>query len=252
MFAMTHRSDLIVHALELRSRGLTPTEVARRIDIPRATVRDWFAGRVPAVALRSAESCSRCEGPVHGFGSLPAEYVYVLGLYLGDGCISPHPRGVFKLRIFLDLAHPGIIAECERAMLAVLLPEHRTGVASKKGCVELYSYWKSWPCLLPQHGPGKKHERPIELTDWQEALVDRHPEQLLRGLIHSDGCRFINTGTNWINPRYSFSNRSDDIRRLFCDACDRLGLRHTTCPHTVYVSRKADVAILDRFIGPKT
>jgi hypothetical protein len=60
------------------------------------------------------------------------------------------------------------------------------------------------------------------------------------------------TGTNWRNPRYSFSNRSADIRGIFCDACARLGLRWTTCPHTVYVSRKSDVARLDEFIGPKT
>ena len=89
------------------------------------------------------------------------------------------------------------------------------------------------------------------LAEWQVGLVDRHPQQLLRGLIHSDGCRFINTGTNWRNPRYSFSNRSDDIRRIFGDACERLGVRYTECPHKVYVSRKADVARLDEFIGAK-
>jgi hypothetical protein len=137
-------------------------------------------------------------------------------------------------------------------MRAVLPSGHATGIANKKGCVEVYAYWKAGPCLLPQHGPGRKHNRPIVLAPWQVALVDRHAEQLLRGLIHSDGCRFINTGTNWRHPRYSFSNRSADIRGIFCDACARLGLRWTTCPHTVYVSRKSDVARLDEFIGPKT
>ena len=81
--------------------------------------------------------------------------------------------------------------------------------------------------------------------------MDRHPDALLRGLIHSDGCRFINTGTNWRHPRYAFSNTSDDIRAIFCAACDRLGLRWTRAPRTVYVSRKDDVAVLDTFIGPK-
>jgi hypothetical protein len=55
----------------------------------------------------------------------------------------------------------------------------------------------------------------------------RHPEALLRGLIHSDGCRFTNTGTNWRHPRYSFSNLSGDIRRLFCEGCDLLGIHST-------------------------
>src|SRR5207302_2612939 len=76
-----------------------------------------------------------------------------------------------------------------------------------QNCVEVSSYWKCWPCLFPQHGPGKKHTRRIELVDWQQGLAGRLPDQLLRGLIHSDGCRFQNTGRNWSWPRYTFSNR---------------------------------------------
>jgi hypothetical protein len=90
------------------------------------------------------------------------------------------------------------------------------------------------------------------LTAWQQALVLRTPELLLRGLIHSDGCRFENTGRGgWRNARYSFSNYSDDIRGIFCQACDMLGLRWTSAPRTIYVSRKADVARMDEFVGPK-
>lgn len=119
--------------------------------------------------------------------------------------------------------------------------------------VELGSYSKSWPCLFPQHGPGKKHERTIELVDWQLTLVRRWPGLLLRGLIHSDGCRFINTGRGgWRWPRYVFSNVSEDILAIFCFGCELLGLHYTVAPRTVYVSRKADVAILDSHIGPKT
>jgi hypothetical protein len=107
------------------------------------------------------------------------------------------------------------------------------------------------PCLFPQHGPGRKHERRIALAGWQRTLVAKHPEQLLRGLIHSDGCRFVNTGRKWRHPRYSFSNRSEDILRIFRETCDLVGVRWTTAPHTVYVSRVRDVALLDEFIGPK-
>jgi hypothetical protein len=122
-----------------------------------------------------------------------------------------------------------------------------------KNYVEVHAYSKSWPCLFPQHGPGKKHERKIELTGWQQEIVDLAPGLLLRGLIQSDGCRFINTGRGgWRAPRYSFSNLSIDIKRIFCEACDRIGLHWTTAPpRSVYVSRKADVAKLDQFVGPK-
>ena len=61
----------------------------------------------------------------------------------------------------------------------------------------------------------------------------------------------MNTGRNWRHARYSFSNNSTDIRRIFTDACDALGVHWTTAPSTVYVSRKHDVARLDEFIGPK-
>jgi hypothetical protein len=55
--------------------------------------------------------------------------------------------------------------------------------------------WKHWPCLFPQHGPGRKHERPILLEDWQREIVERHPGDFLRGLFHSDGCRTRNWAT---------------------------------------------------------
>jgi hypothetical protein len=45
---------------------------------------------------------------VHDLSTLPAAYVYLLGMYLGDGCLSSHPRDVYKLRISLDARYPGI------------------------------------------------------------------------------------------------------------------------------------------------
>jgi hypothetical protein len=91
------------------------------------------------------------------------------------------------------------------------------------------------------------------LTTWQRQLADRWPDQLLRGLVESDGYRFTNTGRhNWACPRYGFTQVSDDIRAIFCDACDRLDLHWTKSgSRTIYISRKADVARLDEFIGPK-
>jgi hypothetical protein len=200
-----------------------------------------------------------CGGSAHQFDALPPSYVYLLGVYLGDGCISTHPRGVYRLRLHLDLRYPAIVDACEQA-IRDLAPRNRVNRLGRRSnfvdrpqvtYIELSAYSKSWVCLFPQHGPGKKHERRIALEPWQQSLVDKRPELLLRGLIHSDGCRFINTGRQWRHPRYAFTNLSDDIRGIFCDACDVLGVAWTTAPRTVYVSRKADVAVLDRFIGPK-
>jgi Homeodomain-like domain len=250
MFAMTRPIELVDESIRLAAEGLSTSEVARRVGVPRSTVRDWLAGRRPAAWHLGGAACYECRA-AHDFDGLPASYVYLLGMYLGDGCLSAHPRGVYKLRISLDARYPGIAAECARAIREVM-PNNRIGRVGYGTWNEVFSYSKSWPCLFPQHGPGRKHEREIALTDWQSRLVARWPALLLRGLIHSDGCRFQNTGRGWSHPRYSFANHSEDIKKIFCDACDLMGLHWTLAGEkTVYVSKKADVAILDRFVGPK-
>lgn len=98
----------------LAQEGRTATEVARLIGVPRSTVRDWLRGAIPRSARGSTDGeCEQCGGAGHDFAALPREYMYLLGLYLGDGCISAHPRGVYRLRIFRDAAYPGIIRACE-------------------------------------------------------------------------------------------------------------------------------------------
>jgi hypothetical protein len=249
---MTHPIGIVTRSLELAAEGNNATEVARLLDVPRATVRDWMHGRIPRrTRVRALGGCEVC-GDLHDFGALRHEYAYLLGMYLGDGCLSAHRRDVFKLRISLDARYPEIVDECRHAIRAVM-PRSRVNRVDRRTWFELYSYSKGWPCLFPQHGPGKKHERPIVLNSWQCALVAERPDLLLRGLLHSDGCRFQNTGRGgWSHPRYAFSNASSGIRTLFCAACALLGLRWTTSgARTIYVSRKDDVALLDLFVGPK-
>lgn len=250
-----HPPELVGEARRLAAAGLSPQEIAEEIRVPRRTVSDWLTGAARASANR-VRCCRQCGSPLHRFEQLPTAYAYLLGMYLGDGCISVHPRGVFRLRVTLDLRYPGIVEECEGAVRQVIgghvgrvLRAGPDGTTNTHADVSSYS--KSWPCLLPQHGPGKKHRRRIELAAWQRALTHRDPRLLLRGLIHSDGCRAINTGTNWRHPRYSFYNHSDEILRIFIDGCEQLGIHYTRAPRVVYVSRKADVALLDTFIGPK-
>ncbi|HET8979099.1 MAG TPA: hypothetical protein VFN87_13140 [Solirubrobacteraceae bacterium] len=222
--------------------------IAKALGLPLGTVKDWVRGNVPHSA--DAGICSRCHGR-HDFGTLTEEYVYLLGLYLGDGCLSEHAREVYKLRITLDAAYPGIIAS---AVGAVRVVAGKASVYHRSDhCVEVASYWRQWPCYFPQHAPGPKHARPITLTAWQDELARKWPGELLRGLIQTDGCRTLNTGSGgWSAPRYAFKNHSDDIHRIFRGACNRLGVNYTVAPHTTYVSRKGDVTRLDEFIGPKT
>jgi hypothetical protein len=122
------------------------------------------------------------------------------------------------------------------------------------GCLEVCAYSKHWPCLFPQHGLGMKHQRRIMLEPWQEQIAfDEHPEMLLRGLIHSDGCRVLNRVNGTAYPRYEFSNRSDDIREIFTEAPRRLGIAcRPNNRYNLSVARRASVARMDAFVGPKT
>ena len=235
----------------LHDAGVATAEIARRTGIPRSTMRYWL-DKGPAYAERASRPYSRCSPCGHLEDIPPGPYAYLLGLYLGDGCLFEGPRGVYRLRITLDKKYPGIIAEC-RAAAAFVLP-NKVGLIDRGGWVEVWSYSKHWICLFPQHGPGPKHKRQIVLTDWQRdiALV-RYPYLLLRGLIQSDGWR----GTNRIAgryeyPRYLFSNRSPEIRDLFRTACARMGIDcRPNSEWQVAVSRRHDVARMDLIVGEK-
>jgi hypothetical protein len=191
-------------------------------------------------------------GIVHVFDDLPMKaYCYLLGLYLGDGCISRMNR-VWKLRISLDKRYPGIIDGCRSAINAVMPGQDASIDWQPQGCAVVGLYSKHWPCLFPQHGPGKKHLRPITLEPWQQQLVDQAPEDFIRGLIHSDGCRVIANDRGVKSIRYHFTNHSEDILGLFTGTLDRLDIPWTrSTKYVVSIYRKAATARLDEFIGPK-
>lgn len=245
--------------LRLATQGVASSEITRRTGVPRGTVIRWREGRVPRRGRRRGRGgCPRCSGyrfPIPQVTEF--QYSYLLGLYLGDGHIATYPRGVNVLRISLDRRYPQIVQECSAAM-AVVAPESRVHVFRRRAeAVDIPGVcWGHWPCVFPQHGPGRKHARTIELEPWQREILDRYPWRLLRGLIQSDGCRSINTikhpKKTYRYPRYNFSNRSLDIQRLFCEYCDKVGVEWRQMNRwSISVARRESVALMDRAIGPK-
>ncbi|MGW0814800.1 transcriptional regulator [Streptomyces viridiviolaceus] len=241
-------------ALALVAQGRSLNSVSRETGISRSAIRSWQERLAPLPRIAPQDP-----GP-------PADdqaYAYLLGLYLGDGCISAHPRTGYYLRIACADAWPGLLQECRDAIAKV-----RPGIgvydAQKQGCVAVTSYSQHWPTLFPQHGPGKKHNRRIVLAPWQQEITDAHPWQFIRGLIHSDGCRITNWTTKIVGgerkryeyPRYFFTNVSADIRDLYTATLDRLGIEWTHCarngnPFSISVARKSSVALMDAHVGPK-
>ena len=186
-------------------------------------------------------------------------YAYLLGSYPGDGYLS----AAGQLVVVCDAAWPGIIRDVHESMLVT---SRRTyaGICrhSVEQTVRVTCHWQGWFEALPQHGAGRKHQRPIVLERWQQDIVDEWPWLFLRGLLHSDGCRTVNrfktklpSGrvAEYEYPRWFFSNLSADIRGLFCATCEQLGLRWTQSNHrNISISHRHSVALLDEHVGPKT
>jgi len=169
-------------------------------------------------------------------------------MYLGDGYISRTPR-TYRLEVSLHKRQGPVIERVARAISA-LRPGHPVGLRRRETVTIVNAYANSWPVLFPQHGAGRKHQRPIVLEPWQQAIVEQHPVEFLQGCVESDGCRHrcIVAGRNY--PAYAFTNHSPDILRLFVWACGLLGLRPRRANRvTVSLARRADVATLDRLFG---
>jgi hypothetical protein len=188
-------------------------------------------------------------------------YCYLLGVYLGDGTVCIQ-NGKW-VQVVNDRRYPRISREIRDAMEATF--PGRSSRSSPSSCGESDVLAISHPAVpraFPQHGPGRKHLRPIVLAAWQLELTHARPAALIRGLIHSDGCRVVNRfKTNlpsgrlaeYSYVRYFFSNLSEDIQQIFRDHCELLGIRVTQSNHrNLSVSHRDSVAILEEIVGPKT
>ncbi|CPW92803.1 Uncharacterised protein [Mycobacteroides abscessus subsp. bolletii] len=179
----------------------------------------------------------------------PEEYSYLLGLYLGDGDITLVNK-TLRLRISQDRRYPQLADLCAQAMSTVL-PSNRPGISFRGGTCIISVYSTHLACMFPQHGAGRKHTRPIKLEHWQRELVEKRPWGLLAGLLHSDGCRDLNVVNANEYPRWSFSNRSADIRNIFFDTAVSVGLRPTRSKWVVQISKRMDVRAVDAHVAAK-
>jgi hypothetical protein len=241
--------------IELLGTGLSDYKIAARTGVKRATVRNWrLAAHPPQTVLRDELAAA------WSIQDVPS-YCYLLGAYLGDGTV--HARKGLSLTIVNDRRYPGVSGEILGAMAKTFPGRSPRVHPSSTGDSDILCI--SHPAIVrafPQHGVGRKHLRPIALADWQLELTHAHPASLLRGLIHSDGCRVINRFQTKLSSgrvaeysyvRYFFSNLSPDIRRIFLDHCELLAIRVTQSNHrNLTVSHRRSVAILEQIVGPKT
>ncbi len=237
--------------LELLGEGWTLSAVSRELGVQRSTIRAW---RDQPLRARLGD-CPRCDGAHLD----RAAYAALLGFYLGDGCVAQQRR-CYSFRVSCDARLPDIVEDVSR-LVTVMRPHSRAFRVQAPGAVIVHANWKHWPCLFPQHGPGRKHERAIALEPWQAEIVEAHPWEFLRGLFHSDGSRTANWATRVVAgrrkrydyPRWEFVNTSTDILGLCAWALDLVEVAHRRPRATaIAVSRRDDVRRLDRHIGAKS
>jgi hypothetical protein len=251
--------DVVASALAASDAGVPDAENAARHGVAVKTIRRWrrlYQRRgLPRGQAHTSARCPRCsDAPLDG-----TAYAELLGWYLGDGHISAGRRGVWNLHIYDDESYAELNAHILELMRCVK-PGGRPHIRRTRGCVVSTVSWKHWPCLFPQHGPGRKHERPIVLEEWQREIVRQHPADFLRGLFHSDGSRTNNWASRTVGgvkkrydyPRWEFVNRSDDILDLCTWALDLCGIAwRRPRINAIAVSLRDDVQHLDDLIGPK-
>jgi hypothetical protein len=244
-----HPYAVRAQALELVDAGENDCEIARRLRLPRTTVRDWRHRK--GLVVRGM-TCPRCWCDSHRPIVFSArDYSELLALYLGDGYIVRTGRSD-RLRIYFDTRYTEIISDA-RALLRRCFPLHSVGTTrSAKGTTTILSLYSTHlACVFPQHGPGRKHERAIVLEDWQSEILEREPWPFLRGCIRSDGCVFINRTGRYAYLSYEFSNRSAQIRELFMDACDLVGVEYRPYKRYVRIYRRLSVALMQQHVGLK-
>jgi hypothetical protein len=252
--------DVVASALRDSDAGMPDAQNAAKHDVAVKTIRRrrreyQLRGR-PRGQTHLHALCPRCDDANL---DRPA-YSELLGWYLGDGHISLGRRDVYNLHIINDAKYIGLNAGIIELMRKVK-PGSRPHSRNTPGAVITTVGWKHWPCLIPQLGSGRKHERSLVLEPWQREIVEEHPAAFLRGLFHSDGSRVNNWATRVVSgenkrydyPRWQFVNNSADIRGFCTDALDLLDIpwRQSNWK-TVSVSTREGVAMLNALVGLKS
>ena len=240
----------VKQVLLLIANGKNDCEISRLLNIPRSTVKGWRHGEVPKE--KESENLN-----IHEYlEKRGAAYSYILGEYLGDGHITRTANGrTVKIRIFNDRKYPLINKEIEKN-LSILLPLNKVSIYYIGNCSIIYVHSNILPLLFPRSlEPGVKYKRKIFLEEWQLKIVNEYPKEFFKGLIQSDGSRYL-ISKKYNHYAYNFSNKSQDIVDYLLLVSRKLNLKPTqTVSKTgvirIYFYKREDVAFIDTFIGPK-
>lgn len=257
-----HTKDIVNKAKELKNNGLNLSKISKELNVSRSTLREWISNKKRYIATiekpRYNDFFDRFETS-HEFRK---QYYYLLGQYLGDGYILLNIR-TYRLRISATSKYINIIDEIKNS-INTIFPNNSVFSVNRGRCNEIIVCSNYLPEIFPHLGKGKKHERKIELTDWQLKYLEENSKELARGLFQSDGCYYLNHKTKNIKKQhyYIFTNCSLDIHRIYQKCLEFNDINYTFNKKTVNINnseawstimyKKEDVKNAYEFLGEKS
>lgn len=258
-----YNQSVINSAKEMKSNGSSISEISRKIGASRSTIKQWLTPLkryIPKNIIHNITTFESFIDNMEKSEEYRKAYYYLLGEYLGDGCINlMKNKRTYVLRIFCADSHPLIIDEVKKD-LKMIFPDNSIQDVKKQGCHSIGIYCSDLPKLFPHTGVGKKHDRKIELSDWQLKYIESNKLYLLKGLFHSDGSYYYSKGSK--HYYYNFTNCSLDIHKIYQDCLDSLGIKYTfnerkcksILPNKVYLTvicRNSEVVKMFNLVGEK-
>ena len=244
---MKYTDELIEKVLEDFKNGKNKSQLEKEYNIPRSTIRYWIDNKDTIFIPKTTDK--PLELIIEEIKNKKEQYNYILGLYLGDGCISTHKMS-YKLRIPQDNKYPKSIINIKN-ILNSFFPNN-TFICNPNGCTVIGIYDKNLPLYFPQHGGGKKHDRPIILSDYQRDNIDYL--NLMSGLWMSDGSYYL---AQKKYECYNFTNKSTDIISLFEECLNnfKIAYRKRIKKNGVWIieiTKKSEVLKMKDLVGIKS
>jgi intein-encoded DNA endonuclease-like protein len=254
--------------LAFNSDGLNVSQISKQLNIPRTTVRDivkpTYVKLYPDKSFRFNHEqnnllLDRIKNPISNEDEIMRKnYSYLLGMFLGDGCLTKDKKNVYRIRVTCDAKYPNII-DLVFNSVQTAMPNNKAYKVyryykDKLSCVDVSCYSKDWVLLFPFYQKGRKWTYKIALEKWQQDIIDLYAKDFWLGLYHSDGCRYI-AKKKYVY--YNFTQKSNDIFNLFLNTSNTLGV---TCSaykklgvyNIAAITNKETVNFVDSFAGPKT
>lgn len=212
---------------ELYKNGMKKCDISRKTGICAENIANWI--KYPDKDFNRIKNYKSIENFEEYLNTEEKQkaYSFILAVYLCDGYICTNIKKRFNgapvIHFYNDSRYIKNTKEWADN-LQILIPLSTIRIKKRKNsnCFIVKADSHYLIDLFPQHGTGKKHDRKLELADWQKKIVEKYPHEFIRGCIQSDGCIWFQKNDN--RKRYEFTNVSEDIANFFLDALKLIGI----------------------------